>query len=101
MEKGFFGSLFDLSFENFVTIRIIRFLFILGILFSCLGALGVLVGMIQQGGFMIVLAFIAAPITFFLSILVFRIWLEIIIVMFRIAENTGQTEINTRKEKIV
>ncbi len=97
MEKGFFGSLFDLTFEAFVTIRIIKVLYIIAILASGLFAIGVLVSLIQQGGFLVVVAFIAAPIAFFGAVLLSRIYLEIVIVLFRIAENTGQTEINTRK----
>jgi hypothetical protein len=88
--KGFFGGLFDLSFTEFVTIRVIKVLYILAILISAIGALVLLIGGIAKGGGMAFIAIILAPIAFFLYILMARIWLEVIIVLFRIAENTGR-----------
>lgn len=40
--KGFFGGLFDLSFKEFVTIRVIKVLFVLAIIISGVVAVGVL-----------------------------------------------------------
>ena len=88
--KGFFSSLFDLSFTEFVTIRIIKVLFVLAIIGSGIGALAVLIGGIAGGGAQAFISIILAPIVFFLYILLARIWLEVIIVLFRIAENTGK-----------
>ena len=88
--KGFFGSLFDLSFTEFITTRIIKLLFILAIIGSGLGALGIVVTASRAGGAAIALGIILAPIVFFLYVLCARIWLELIIVIFRIAENTGR-----------
>ena len=91
MEKqGFFGGLFDLSFTEFVTIRIIKVLFVLAIVFSGIGALVILIKGFRGGTTTGLLALIAAPIAFLLYVLAARIWLEIIIVLFRIAENTGK-----------
>ncbi len=88
--KGFFGSLFDLSFTDFVTIRIIKILFVIAIILSGIIAVGVLVAGLAGGAWKGMLALIAAPIVFILYVLAARIWLEIIIVLFRIAENTGK-----------
>ena len=88
--KGFFAGLFDLSFTEFITLRIIKCLFILAIIGSGIFALVVLVSLINEGGINILFAFIAAPIVFFLYILGARMWLELIIVLFRIADNTTQ-----------
>ena len=88
--KGFFGGLFDLSFTNFVTIRIIKVLFVLAIILSGVFAMGILVVGLAGGAGSGALAFIVAPIAFFLYVLGARIWLEVIIVLFRIAENTGK-----------
>ncbi len=88
--KGFFASLFDLSFSEFVTIRIIKVLFVLAIILSGIFAVGILVAGLAGGAGKGVLALIAAPIVFFLYVLGARIWLEVIIVLFRIAENTGK-----------
>jgi len=88
--KEFFGSLFDLSFKEFVTIRIIKVLFVLAIIASGIGALALLIGGIAGGGAGAFISIILAPIVFFLYVLLARIWLEVIIVLFRIAENTGK-----------
>ena len=90
-DKGFFGSLFDLSFTEFVTTRIIKLLFIVGIVAAGIGALAILGGAIAAGGFLrIVLGLVLTPVAFVLYVLLVRVWLELIIVMFRIAENTGR-----------
>lgn len=88
--KGFLGSLFDLSFSEFVTTRIIKLLFILAILVSGLSALFILIRMFSVGFGRGLLGLIVAPILFLLSVLISRIWLEVVIVLFRIAENTGR-----------
>lgn len=89
-EKGFIGSLFDLSFTEFVTTRMIKILFVLAII----GAAGVAVSMIIKGfasdiGTGVVML-VLSPLIFFCYILLARMWLELIIVIFRIAENTGR-----------
>jgi hypothetical protein len=89
-QKGFFGSLFDLSFSEFVTTRVIKGLFVILIVLPAIGALAALIGGVARGGPREFLAIIIAPIAFFLYVLVVRIWLEVIIVLFRIAENTAR-----------
>lgn len=88
--KGFFGSLFDLSFKEFVTTRIIKVLFILAIIGSGIGTLVMLIGGIAGGGAGAFVVIILSPILFFLYVVLARIWLEVIIVLFRISENTSK-----------
>ncbi len=88
---GFIGSLFDLSFSEFVTTRIIKFLFILALIGSAVAALAIVIAGFGSGsGAIGILALLVSPVVFFLSALLARIWLELIIVVFRIAENTGR-----------
>jgi len=89
-QKGLLGSLFDLSFTEFVTTRVIKALFVLAIVMGTVGAFGLLISGIGKGGGMAFLSILLAPIAFFLYVLMARIWLEVIIVLFRIAENTGR-----------
>ena len=89
--KGFIAVLLDLSFTEFITTRIIKILYILGIFFAGLGSLAVLVGGVTSGSVFGALgALIITPIIFVLYVLIIRVWLELIIVIFRIAENTGR-----------
>jgi hypothetical protein len=89
-EKGLFEILVDWSFTEFLTIRVVKFLYILGIVVTGIEALVVLIGFVGSMGFGgLILGIIVAPIVFCLGVLMVRIWLEILIVMFRIADNTS------------
>lgn len=88
--KGLLGALFDLSFSEFVTTRVIKMLFIIGIVFAALGAFTLLVSGFSSGFGKGLLMLILSPLVFLLYVLAARIWCEIIIVVFRIAENTAR-----------
>jgi Domain of unknown function (DUF4282) len=88
--QGFLGSIFDLSFAEFITIRIIKFLFILGIIFAAIGTLLLIVTGFSNGIGAGILSLVLSPLIFLIYVLVARIWCEMIIVIFRIAENTGR-----------
>jgi hypothetical protein len=80
MEKGFFGSLFDFSFQSFITTKLIPVLYGLALLAVVLSAIGLL----TRGGAGVILGIL---------VLVFgtiyaRVLMETIIVFFRIAEHT-------------
>lgn len=89
-EKGLFGSLFDFSFNQFVTIRVIKFIFVLGLIGSAIFTLIFLGSGFQVGFGRGLLHLILSPVVFFLLALYSRVVCEMIIVMFRIAENTGR-----------
>jgi hypothetical protein len=99
-QKGFFGSLFDMSFSEFITTKIIKFLYVLSIIFIGLGALALIIfGFIASVWIGLLVLFIVAPIYIILYIIIVRVWLELMIVIFRIAENTGQL-IEQNKQKL-
>lgn len=78
--KGIFGSLFDFSFNSYVTTKIIKLLYILvtaGCLFSLITAT-------YTQGFM---GFIGGLVGAAVMFLLCRIYLELMIVLFRMAEN--------------
>lgn len=82
--------LFDLSFTEFVTTRIVKVAFISAVAFAALGAVVLIVGGFINDVATGLVALVLAPAAFLLSVLFSRIWCELIIVMFRIAENTGR-----------
>lgn len=87
---GFFAGLFDFSFTQFVTARLIRVIYILAVIASGIGSAAVFIGCLASRSFAgVLLGFILAPVVFFVWILIARIWLELVIVVFRIAENTS------------
>ncbi|REE96041.1 DUF4282 domain-containing protein [Thermomonospora umbrina] len=93
-DKGFFGSLFDFSFDNFVAPKLIKFLFVVNlILISLFAIIYVIAGFAFMasgtdsgavGGLIII---IIAPIAWFLGVMATRVWLELLIVMFKISED--------------
>lgn len=89
-QKGFLGALFDFSFSDFITIKLIKILYILGIIFSGIAAIMVIVNGFNISAGAGIIFLILSPLIFLLYVILVRVWLEIIIVIFRIAENTKQ-----------
>ncbi len=104
---GFFKALFDFSFTEFVTSKIIKLLYGLSIIFSVISALILLIllllaGFKESAGLGILALIIGAPLCFliFLVMVIYsRVVLEIIIVIFRIAEHTGELAKQVRIER--
>jgi len=89
--RGFFSSLFDFSFASFITTKIIKILYIIAIIGAGIGGLFILFGGFASKSFLGVLGgLIFAPTAFILYVILARVWMEILIVMFRIAENTDK-----------
>jgi hypothetical protein len=86
----FFRPLFDFSFNQFVTSKILKFLYSLSILAAGLMAiLFVVFGFNISIGFGLFALLVGAPVIFLLTMIYSRVSLEIIILIFRIAENTA------------
>lgn len=93
VEKGFFGSLFDFSFANYVTTKVVRALYVLAIivviLFVLVGVGGGILTIADRaadrlfGGLIILGTLVAGP----LLLLFYRMLLESLIVRFRMAED--------------
>jgi len=56
--QDFFNALFDFSFKEFVTIKIIKVIYGIGLFFAAIGALALLVKGFQAGFFLGILALI-------------------------------------------
>lgn len=97
--KGFFAGLFDLSFSSFITTKIIKFLFGLWLILSVLMFLGgVISGIARLGDEALqgILIIVLSPIAALLYMIIGRIYFELVIVLFRIAENIGEINQKTR-----
>jgi hypothetical protein len=94
VEPGTFEALADLSFTKFVTIRIVKLLYLmLLVLIGLLWLIGVIaiagqVGVLTFGGF---LSIVALTLLVLIKVIGARIGLELIVVLFRIGENTSIT----------
>jgi len=78
--------LFDVSMKTFITPSIIKVLFVLGLIAISIFSLILLIAGTQaDGGAVLILL---APLYWFLGVLYLRVILEVIVVLFRIEENT-------------
>jgi hypothetical protein len=94
---GFFEALMDTRFDRLITPSLIRFLYVVAIVLLALGALAVIIaGFAESAGTGVVLL-ILAPIGALLYLIVTRVWLELIVVAFKIREAAEEVAVNTRR----
>lgn len=92
-EKGFLAQLFDFSFKSFITVKIIRILYLLTVIGAGLIGLVVLLygfsfmNISKGAGFFLILL---APGIFFLITIWARVLLELTVIFFRIEANTSE-----------
>ena len=86
--KGFLASLFDTSFANLVTPRVIRIIYIISMVVIGLAALFWIGAAFSQSAALgLLVLVIAAPIVSLLYLIYTRVLLEVIIALFRIMES--------------
>ena len=96
----FLHPLFDFSFHRSVTVKMMRSLYILSILFAGLMALFfIFVGFKTSIWFGIFALLIVAPVVFLLTVIFSRVFLEMILVVFRTADHVADKGIANVKEK--
>ena len=96
--KGFFALLLDFSFKEFVTTKIIKVLYGLAIFFFVVIAVLLIVGSFRESAAAGAVVLVLSPFWILLSTVVTRVMLEIVIVLFRIAEHVG--EISRQQDKV-
>lgn len=87
-KKGFFGALFDLSFEQTVTPRVAKVVYVLTMIVTAIGLIGAVVQAASSSGTAALLLAVVGVITACLGLIWVRIVLELIMAVLRIAENT-------------
>ena len=85
-QKGFVGMIFDSSFSEFVTTRVIKILLYLAMIVNALWTIGIIVMGFKSGVGAGIIALILSPLIYIILMLVARIYLELLIVVFRIAD---------------
>lgn len=90
MERGFFGSLFDLSFTSFVTTKLIKVLYVLSLVILGISYLFITIGLLagDSAALGILWLLVIGPLFLFFYTLLYRVVFELVVVLFRIFENT-------------
>lgn len=96
-KKSVLGALFDFSFSDFITPKVIKILFIISIVLTAIGVLTYIVLAFMSGIGWGIVTLILSPIIFILYVLFARVWLEILIVIFRIHDNIAEIRHQTKK----
>ena len=101
LRKGdLFQALFDFSFHQFVSPKIMKFLYCLSVVSAGLiTLLFVIIGFKASMWFGIFALFIGAPLIFLLTVIYSRVLLEIILIIFRIADHTANIGMANIEEK--
>jgi hypothetical protein len=92
VNRGFFESLFDFSFSDFIATRLVKAIYGISIFVAGLIALFTLIGgLSSRNGGTKLAGLILAPVGFLLTVIWVRLVLELMIVVFRIADHTRDT----------
>ena len=93
-----FSAIFDFSFTEFISIDLIRVLYVFAFIVAALSMVSTILAGFSNSFLWGIGSIIMAPVVFFTIVFVARITLEMMIVLFRIAENTRETAENTMVE---
>jgi uncharacterized protein DUF4282 len=96
-QRGFFNALMDTRFDSLITPSLIRFLYVVAIVLIALGVLAVIIAGFAEDAGTGVLLLIFAPLGGLLYLIVTRLWLELIVVAFKIRDAAEEVAANTRR----
>ncbi len=100
--KGFFTALFDVNMTEMVTPKIIRVLYILGLVGIGLGMLTAIITAfigIGTGGFGgVLITLITAPVGAFVAVIFLRVYLELIILLFNIYDQLKEIKAGVNRQ---
>jgi Domain of unknown function (DUF4282) len=94
---GFFEALMDTRFDRLITPSLIRFLYVVAMVILALGTLAVVIAGFAESAGTGVLLLIFAPLGALIYLIVTRLWLELIVVAFKIRDAAEEVAANTRK----
>jgi hypothetical protein len=97
---NFLRALFDFSFRQFISPRIMKFLYVLSMIFAALLSLSlVIVGFESSMWIGILALLIGAPLLFLFMVISNRVVLELILIIYRMADNMENIRLVDIEEK--
>lgn len=86
--KGFLRSLYDFKFTSLIATKVIRFVYaLLVIVYSIFAALTLIACLASKNGALIFFGFIILPMLYLLYLIMIRIFMEIVVVFFKMGED--------------
>jgi hypothetical protein len=95
-QRGFLESLMDTRFDSLITPSLIRFLYVVSMIVLALGVLVAVIASFTNSVGSGILALIVAPLVALIYLIVVRLWLELIVVTFKIRDAADKIADNTR-----
>ncbi len=89
-EKGLFHGLADFSFQELITPRIIKLLYVILLLAGGVSLVALVIQGMQQSAAQGLLALVFGAVGLFVWVLYIRMMLEVVMVLLRIAANTDR-----------
>jgi hypothetical protein len=86
-EKSTFSALWDFTVTDFVTLNVVKLLYLVAVALVTVAAVGIFVVGFSNGIWAGPLSLILAPLFFIIAVLITRVYLELFVVFFRIASS--------------
>ncbi len=84
-----FFDLLDLNFTRFITVQLVKVIYVIGLALIAIVAMAMIITGFKNGIVMGIGALLLAPVIVALWVLGLRVYLELIVALFRIAQNTS------------
>jgi len=91
-----FGAIFDFSFSRFAVVELVKVLYVIAIVLAVIAVIIGIVSAFASSFWAGLFSIILAPVVFIVYIFIARVWLELLVVVFRIADHTREIAENTR-----
>lgn len=88
--KGFFTTLFDFSFSEFIVPKVIQTLFVIGILGAAVGAIFFIAWGFRASFFAGLITILLSPIIFVIYVILVRVYLEVVMLLFQISDTLNK-----------
>jgi hypothetical protein len=88
---GSFGALVDFSFSRFVTLKLIKVIYFLVFIIAAIVSVVIVVAAFMEDTNWGIGALLLSPVLFLINILIARVYMELVVVLFRIEENTRKS----------
>ena len=96
-ERGFFNALMDTRFNSLITPSLVRVVYVIAMVLIVLGMLALVISGFADSAGSGVALLIIAPILGLFYLVVTRLWLELVVVLFKIRDAAEEVAVNTRR----